>query len=92
MAVFEHTPPDDQMSAEQEAAFNEWRQLRDRMDEIRTPEAAHAAGKAYGRFFEAYTRNTYRPSTKVVPFPMPHRKRNATALGVASAENMEAGA
>jgi hypothetical protein len=80
----------DKMNDEQEAAFLEWRDLRNRMDDVRTPESAPAAGKAYGRFFDACTRNTNRSSTKVVLFHLLHRKRNATALGVASAEDMEA--
>lgn len=58
---------DDAMNAEQESAFYEWRDLRSKAMETGDKADAHAAGKAFGRFFYTYVANTYRPSTKPEP-------------------------
>jgi len=55
---------DDQMNAEQERAFLEWRDLRDKAIESGAKEDAHRAGKAFGAFFYLYVANTYRPTLK----------------------------
>lgn len=53
---------DDQMNAEQERAFLEWRDLRNKAIETGDKEDAHRAGKAFGAFFYLYVANTYRPT------------------------------
>ena len=55
---------DDAMNAEQERAFLEWRELRNKAAETGDKDDAHAAGKAFGAFFYTYVANTYRPSPK----------------------------
>lgn len=54
---------DDQMNGEQERAFLEWRELRNRASETGDEADAHAAGKAFATFFYLYVANTYRPSS-----------------------------
>ena len=53
---------DDQMTAEQERAFLEWRDLRNRAERSGDMTDAHAAGKAFATFFYTYVANTYRPT------------------------------
>ncbi|WP_143747831.1 hypothetical protein [Mesorhizobium temperatum] len=53
---------DDDMNAEQERAFFEWRDLRNKAAATGDMADAHAAGKAFGAFFYAYVANTYRPA------------------------------
>lgn len=53
---------DDDMNNEQERAFIEWRDLRNRAEETGDKADAHAAGKAFGTFFYTYVANTYRPT------------------------------
>lgn len=55
---------DDVMNAEQERAFLEWRDLREKAMQSGDKADAHAAGKAFGAFFYTYVANTYRPSTR----------------------------
>lgn len=59
------TSIDEQMNAEQERAFLEWRDLRAKAMETGTMSDAHAAGKAFGHFFYTYVANTYRPSSQI---------------------------
>lgn len=66
---------DDQMNAEQERAFMEWRDLRALAMETGTKEDAHAAGKAFATFFYTYVANTYRPSSLSVPTMPPARSQ-----------------
>lgn len=54
---------DDQMNAEQERAFLEWRDLRNKAETTGDKADAHAAGKAFATFFYLYVANTYRPSS-----------------------------
>lgn len=53
---------DDAMNEEQERAFIEWRDLRNKAQETGNMADAHAAGKAFGAFFYTYVANTYRPT------------------------------
>lgn len=70
---------DDQMNAEQERAFFEWRDLRAHAMETGRKEDAHAAGKAFAVFFYTYVANTYRPSTLSAPvMPSPNSGGSAT--------------
>ena len=55
---------DDAMNAEQDRAFLEWRDLRNKAEASGDKADAHAAGKAFGAFFYTYVANTYRPSPK----------------------------
>jgi hypothetical protein len=55
---------DDAMNTEQERAFLEWRDLRNKAVATGDKDDAHAAGKAFGAFFYTYVANTYRPSPK----------------------------
>jgi hypothetical protein len=59
----------DDMNAEQDAAFREWQSLAFKALETKSQADAHAAGKAFGRFFYSYVENTHRPSAKVIPLP-----------------------
>lgn len=59
------TTIDDQMNAEQEHAFLEWRDLRAKAMETGTMADSHAAGKAFAAFFYLYVANTYRPSSDI---------------------------
>ncbi|MEI5680481.1 MULTISPECIES: hypothetical protein [unclassified Mesorhizobium] len=52
----------DQMNAEQERAFLEWRDLRNKAEATGDMTDANAAGKAFATFFYTYVANTYRPS------------------------------
>ena len=61
---------EDKMNAAQLAAFEEWRQLRNKAEQSQRLDDAHAAGKAYGRFFDTYVSNLHRPSAKVVALPI----------------------
>lgn len=56
------TQIDDDMNAEQERAFFEWRDLRNKAEATGEKSDAHAAGKAFGAFFYTYVANTYRPT------------------------------
>lgn len=58
---------DDVMNAEQERAFLEWRDLRNKTEATGDKADAHAAGKAFAAFFYTYVANSYRPSTKPEP-------------------------
>ncbi|RWK79659.1 MAG: hypothetical protein EOR51_12180 [Mesorhizobium sp.] len=62
---------DDDMNAEQERAFIEWRDLRNKAEATGDMADAHAAGKAFARFHCLFVENSYRPSEKVVPFARP---------------------
>lgn len=57
---------DDDMNAEQERAFLEWRDLRNKAEGSGDRADAHAAGKAFATFFYTYVANTYRPPLKEV--------------------------
>ncbi|TIO14903.1 MAG: hypothetical protein E5X86_22540 [Mesorhizobium sp.] len=59
------------MSAEQERAWLEWRDLALRAAETKTIADATASGKAFARFHYLFVENSYRPSEKVVPFARP---------------------
>lgn len=59
------TSIDEQMNAEQERAFLEWRDLRNKAMDTGTQADAHAAGKAFADFFYLYVANTYRPSSDI---------------------------
>lgn len=59
----------EQMNAEQDRAFKEWQKLAFRALTTRSADDAHAAGKAFGRFFYTYVENTSRPSAKAIPLP-----------------------
>jgi hypothetical protein len=54
----------------QDAAFYQWRALRDRALETGDKADAHAAGKAFAKFHYLFVESTYRPSDKVIPFPL----------------------
>lgn len=62
----------DDMNAEQDAAFREWQRLAFKAVETKSQADAHAAGKAFGRFFYSYVENSNRPSAKVIPLPRSH--------------------
>lgn len=53
----------DPMLEEQERAFIEWRDLREKALETGDKADAHAAGLAFGRFFYTYVAVTYRPAS-----------------------------
>ncbi|MER8979275.1 hypothetical protein [Mesorhizobium sp. M0870] len=66
-----NTAQAEQLNAEQERAFSEWRDLATRAAETKTVDDAIASGKAFARFHFLFVENTYRPSDKVVPFRRP---------------------
>lgn len=59
------------LDQEQESAFFEWRDLREKAQESGDIADATASGKAFARFHYLFIENTYRPSEKVVPFARP---------------------
>ena len=63
------TTVDDAMNTEQERAFYEWRDLRNKAMETGDKADAHAAGKAFARFHYTFVESTFRPSRRIIPFP-----------------------
>lgn len=62
-------------TAAQEAAFHEWRVLRERAIETGDRDDALASAKAFADFHYLFIETTMRPSDKVVPFPIRHHHR-----------------
>lgn len=59
------------LDQEQESAFFEWRDLREKALESGDIADATASGKAFARFHYLFVENSYRPSEKVIPFQRP---------------------
>jgi len=60
---------DDAMNTEQHAAYREWVRLRNIAEQTKTVDDCIASGKAFASFHYLFVENTFRPSSKVIPFP-----------------------
>ncbi|MER9459699.1 hypothetical protein NKI80_07315 [Mesorhizobium sp. M0387] len=61
----------EKLTAAQDRAFCEWRDLAQIAAETKTVDAAIASGKAFARFHYLFIENTLRPSDKIIPLHRP---------------------